>query len=194
MTETPLNPIQEKLLAGQPVLFSKEDSQDSRKIPPDWLHAALYKGMPIKLENGIIDGPVSLRNLKLEQSITFTSTTFDGPVDFSFTTFERFLDLRGCVFQSEVDFDGADLRFGINLVGAKFLAFSKFEGINVNGNFTADDAVFAAVSFTRSKIAGLFSASKAIFKLLVAFDGLPLRTLPSVRLILRALFDLLVRI
>lgn len=171
MTDTTMNPIQKRLLSGEPVIFSRDDSPDNRKILADWLEAAFRKGVSTKLENAIVDGQVSLRNLKLEPSITLTSTTFVGPVDFSFTTFERFLDLRGCVFQSEVNFDGADLRFGINLVGAKFLAFSKFEGINVNGNFSADDAVFTVALFNRSKIAGLFSVAKATFKLLVAFDG-----------------------
>lgn len=166
-----MNQVDEKLLSGQPIVFSESEPETKRTLQVESIYGAVQKGVTLTVHNAIIRGPLLLKNIKIEQSLTFKSCIFMDHVDFSFSTFERHLDLEGCTFRFLVHFVGTELKFGINCTKATFEVPTVMEDLKVNGSFIANEAAFNNVFFNRSKINGLLSASKATFNGIVAFDG-----------------------
>lgn len=130
--------IREKLLAGQPIHFNKNQPAKDRIVEAVWLREAALKSVRINLRNAVISGALDLKYLEFAEEVSVIGCEFRDPADFSYTVSKRNLILSGTAFRRGADFRSATMEYGARLNRASFLdGKACFVDLRVLGGFSA---------------------------------------------------------
>src|ERR1051326_7901160 len=107
--------IRLRLIAGEPVSFSRGTADDERTIPAEWIEEAVRQSAGVKIANAIVCGPLRLRYARFHEEFLLLRCEVTGPADFAGTTFEQNLILSGTVFRHGADFRSTTLLYAARL-------------------------------------------------------------------------------
>jgi hypothetical protein len=73
----------DSLLAGRPFRFADDASPRSRTIPSEWIEQAIKAGLPVTVENAIVDGPLNMKHETITAGVSKEKQLgrrFRGPI------------------------------------------------------------------------------------------------------------------
>jgi Pentapeptide repeats (9 copies) len=162
-TTAPINWLA-KLKAGETLKFpappkGREETREekaARTISAKWLEELFATpataSRPVKIEHGIISGPLRLRHASFEADFCLVSCELTGRLDLSFATFKRLAIFKNCIFKQAADFRGARFHSDLKLYGSTFQRWARFQEIEVEHALDACCASFGQGIFARATI------------------------------------------
>lgn len=160
------------LLAGRPLLMSKELTKQERTIPAKWMVEAVKKGESIYIRNAVIEGDLILRNQTFAGNFHLDSCNLMGEADFSYTHFTRLVEIENSKFHKKVDFTSSIVDENVFLVDDDFRGKFVFADADIKGALicgnpedeTKSTHFHRGVDFKGTRIARRLEMSFAQFK------------------------------